>query len=159
MHCNYVIHNNNSWVLKECTSSQLLTSFILWHTSSTYAMTHLDSKTSVYPQSLIITPLFLWPSWFLQWCFPCGIYNAEFKMHSFLLIAAILYNCRAWPRGRNNHTWVLQFNWVAWFGISLFFGKTRVFLPVGSKSWDVLRSTFCFLSVGDSRFKILPCLS
>lgn len=98
MHCNYVIHNNNSWVLKKCTSSQLLTSFILWHTSSTYAMTHLDSKTSVYPQSPIITPLFLWLSWFLQWCFPCGIYNTEFNKHSFLLIAAILYNCRAWPR-------------------------------------------------------------
>jgi len=31
-------------------------------------------------------------------------------------------------------------------------------LSVGSKSCDALRSTFCFLSVGDSRFKILPCL-
>lgn len=29
---------------------------------------------------------------------------------------------------------------------------------MGSKSCDALRSTLCFLSAGDSRFKILPCL-
>lgn len=39
-----------------------------------------------------------------------------------------------------------------------FFWNFRT-LPVGSKSWVLLqRSTFCFLSAGDSLLRMLPCL-
>lgn len=35
----------------------------------------------------------------------------------------------------------------------------KVILPVGSKSWALMqRSTFCFLSAGDSLLRMLPCL-
>lgn len=40
-----------------------------------------------------------------------------------------------------------------------YFLSGNVGLPVGSKSWVLLqRSTFCFLSAGDSLLKMLPCL-
>lgn len=48
---------------------------------------------------------------------------------------------------------------VLLFGFGFFSPLNFRTLPVGSKSWVLLqRSTFCFLSAGDSLLRMLPCL-
>lgn len=128
------------------------------------AQPHLQPQTSLKGSSQLITASASWLCWkwkllelFTDTLIQLDYEGVENQAH-------IPFNARtasAEQHSSANHIKIVFMLLPSAFVISenSFFPLNFRTLPVGSKSWVLLqRSTFCFLSAGDSLLRMLPCL-